>query len=128
MFSNSFGEAKIDNFELKLKVNKPNFEHKEIKEFVENFEEIYTDINDKFTLIADLTNISLGWTTYCKYNLLIKLFINNYKISQNHLIKVIVINNNETLVNILNWLFYMYGMNHPIEFLNESEYNNLKKN
>jgi len=118
MFSNNFGEVKVENGELKLKINKSNFLKQEMNEFVENFEKIYLDINEKFTLIADLSNISLGWTTYNKYNMLIKLFSNNHSVSEKFLIKVIVINNNDTLIKILNWIFYIYGMNHPIEFKN----------
>lgn len=123
MFSNTFGEVKVENGELKLKIYKPDFLHQELEEFVENFEKIYLNIADKFTLIADLTNISLGWTTYSKYNLLIKLFSNNHHVSAEYLIKVVVINNNETLIKVLNWIFYMYGMNHPIEFISSESYN-----
>jgi len=126
MFSNTFGEVKVENGELKLKIYKPDFLYQELEEFVENFQKIYLNIKDKFTLIADLTNISLGWTTYSKYNLLIKLFSNNHHVSEEYLIKVIVINNNETLIKVLNWIFYMYGVNHPVEFISAESYNKNK--
>ena len=118
MFKNAFGEINFENNKLILKVLDDKYTQNDYDNLVNYLEELYLNINQEFILIADISVVSFGWSTYSKYNPIIDLFTKNSEISIKYLKKLYVINCHNLVIRIMKWLFYIYSVSHEVEFLN----------
>ena len=118
MFKNAFGEINFESNKLNLKVLDDKYNQKYYDDLVNYLEELYLNIDQEFILIADISVVSFGWSTYSKYNPIINLFSKNSEISHKYLKKLYVVNCHSLVIRIMKWLFYIYGVSHDVEFIN----------
>tara|TARA_B100001093_G_C26266986_1_gene775216 strand:- start:10 stop:387 length:378 start_codon:yes stop_codon:yes gene_type:complete len=121
MFKNDFGEINLENNQLNLKILDDNYTQNDYDSLVDYLEKLYLNIDQDFILIADISVVSFGWSTYSKYNPIINLFTKNREISIKYLKKLYVINCNNIVIRIMKWLFYIYGVSHDVKFINNSD-------
>ena len=119
-FTNNFGKIILDNHQLELIIQKsPKYE--EAYTYILYLEALYKTIEYNFIIIADLSNISVVNMPSHIYTNVINIFVNNYKISEQYLERIIVVTSNATIRKLLNGIFACYSTPHPISIVKKKD-------
>ena len=116
-FSNTFGEINFQDSCLNINLSDSITIENELKDFLSHIYTIYHSINKPFKIYSDLSKVKLIKLPSRFYYLIIKFFTDNYLISEKYLTGIEIICSSSTICKILNNLFIMYKMPHPINFI-----------
>ena len=120
MFENSVGKVFFKDSCLSILIT-DILDKNDLHDFLCQFKEIYTSIDEPFSIFSDLSRINILSLSSSIYYPIIKVFIDNYSISENYLTEIEIIFTSSTLIKILNNFFYLYQMPHPIKFIKKDQ-------
>lgn len=119
MFENSVGQVFYKDSCLSILITNL-LDKNDLHDFLYQFTQIYTSIDEPFSIISDLSRVSIFSLSSTIYYPIIKIFTENYSISENYLTKIEMILTNSIIIKILNNFFYLYQMPHPVKFIKKN--------